>query len=485
MNSSLNNNDYSNPSTKLKIIKNNECFKNIMFDKCINKICGYLYILHYKNDKYDNVYKIGKTTQTNINDRVKQYSKAYNLKKYIYVSNCHIYEKEIIKKFKKKFKKYEKGNEYFIGDLNVMNDMYNTIYEEDLKKLNEKLNHNSNAVSNNIPIINQKGLRIYKCNICKLNFRDNYNYNRHINTIKHKNKIQDVNLNKINNTEDTTLLFSTKEQGILHKLKKGNKQDNYNCDFCNTTIKNKTNLRKHLQISCIHITNKLKNVLISQHNSRKNTKHKLELIVKTNTNNTNVNNSDPNNININTNTNINANTNILKQKCEIINTKNYMILNYIGTETINHITLNDCIDILDSNNIIKTMWDKIYTNKSNYNIYFCKDNKCFIYLNKVDEIISYGSIFDINYIIIIVIIINFIKNFNIIHNKFHTKLSHLNLEKLNKFLKCLVNINEELFDNIKNEFLNKIYEISIDIKDILLNSVRVYKNKNINFYVKN
>ncbi len=83
---------------------------------------NYIYLLqtHHSIDLKENVYKIGKTTQQNIN-RIRSYPKCSKLLLHMECENCHDSEKILLKKFNKEFKQISKyGNEYFEGDSNDM-----------------------------------------------------------------------------------------------------------------------------------------------------------------------------------------------------------------------------------------------------------------------------------------------------------------------------------------------------------------------------
>ncbi len=95
----------------------------------------YIYLLQEREfiRLNENVYKIGKTTQSN-NKRLNQYPKGSALLLQSICSDCHIIEKELIKIFKNQFKQHkEYGNEYFEGDYKQMINYINTIIENENK----------------------------------------------------------------------------------------------------------------------------------------------------------------------------------------------------------------------------------------------------------------------------------------------------------------------------------------------------------------
>jgi len=83
---------------------------------------NYIYLLqtHHSIDMKEDVYKIGKTTQQNI-QRIRSYPKCSKLLLHLECKDCHESEKILLEKFRKEFiqiKKY--GNEYFEGNCEDM-----------------------------------------------------------------------------------------------------------------------------------------------------------------------------------------------------------------------------------------------------------------------------------------------------------------------------------------------------------------------------
>ncbi len=96
---------------------------------------GHIYIVEL--DKHKQIYKIGKTNETKIKDRIKQYPKNVKL---IYSCDCPMVskiEKKLIDEFTIKFKKYDKGREYFIGDIDEMLIEMNMIINDFIKLFNK------------------------------------------------------------------------------------------------------------------------------------------------------------------------------------------------------------------------------------------------------------------------------------------------------------------------------------------------------------
>ena len=95
---------------------------------------GYIYLIKLakfvQEDK--NIYKIGRTGQANMNNRLRNYDRQYKLFYSIYVEDHVKVEKEIIKKFNNEFKRYNEGDykfarEYFEGDKDIMIKIINDV----------------------------------------------------------------------------------------------------------------------------------------------------------------------------------------------------------------------------------------------------------------------------------------------------------------------------------------------------------------------
>ena len=98
---------------------------------------NYIYLLqtHHSIDMQENVYKIGKTTQQNI-QRIRSYPKCSKLLLHMECNDCHESERILLTKFKTEFNQIKKyGNEYFEGNCEDMKKIiidhiiYNTEYQ--------------------------------------------------------------------------------------------------------------------------------------------------------------------------------------------------------------------------------------------------------------------------------------------------------------------------------------------------------------------
>lgn len=83
-------------------------------------MAGFFYIVKTV-DVDDDVYKIGKTTQSDPNKRLCNYPKGSSVKYTIAVDNVDVFEDYIMRKFGKIFvRRIEYGLEYYQGDLTAM-----------------------------------------------------------------------------------------------------------------------------------------------------------------------------------------------------------------------------------------------------------------------------------------------------------------------------------------------------------------------------
>jgi hypothetical protein len=83
---------------------------------------GFFYIIQTA-DVEKNVYKIGKTTQTDPNKRLCRYPAYSNTKYTIHCDNADVFEDLVMRKFKTLFKRrMEYGIEYYEGDITIMID---------------------------------------------------------------------------------------------------------------------------------------------------------------------------------------------------------------------------------------------------------------------------------------------------------------------------------------------------------------------------
>jgi hypothetical protein len=171
----------------------------------INENKEYIYLLQEREfiKTKEPIYKIGKTKQEKLK-RIKSYPNGSELLFYMVCNNCDEIEKTIINKFKSHFiHKKEFGNEYFMGDYNLMIDtIYNIIRTS--KNEDNKYNNNRCSKCNKFYKINKSliaheskcnGLNILSCPKCMTTFSNVHNKNKHI---KNNNcKAKSINFNII------------------------------------------------------------------------------------------------------------------------------------------------------------------------------------------------------------------------------------------------------------------------------------------------
>jgi len=112
----------------------------------------YIYLLQEREfiTSKQNIYKIGKTKQNNLN-RFSQYPKGSILLFQIICNDCNITEKILIKLFDSKYiKRTDIGNEYFQGNFkNMISDIFYQINSDNNNDDNDNDDNNNNEKNNN------------------------------------------------------------------------------------------------------------------------------------------------------------------------------------------------------------------------------------------------------------------------------------------------------------------------------------------------
>ena len=108
---------------------------------------GLIYLIQLANfvTTNQNVYKIGRTEQSNMNNRLRNYDRGYELYIVMNVYDTLKVEKEILNTFNSEFKRYNSGDyknsrEYFMGDIDKMTDIIYEICNPNTKKQTKKQN---------------------------------------------------------------------------------------------------------------------------------------------------------------------------------------------------------------------------------------------------------------------------------------------------------------------------------------------------------
>jgi len=222
---------------------------------------------------------------------------------------------------------------------------------------------------------------LFKCDYCNNSFNNLNDYRRHISTKKHIENIKTVNSSSTKHIEtyrnkQNQIDNNTNKSNLGYQLRNYN-LDKYICSYCLKEFKTNNGFRKHIRNTCIVIPKQIKQELINKHNRNTRTKNYIEKerIIKS--------------ITINNNNNIinNIQNNIYKNEK---NNKEYLIMNPIGKESIEHFTDKDKLDIVNSrHNFYSTFINKLYKNPSNHNLMLENINKGRIkYINQNNKIQS-------------------------------------------------------------------------------------------------
>ena len=135
------------------IINNNQTINDnqIINDNQTIKCDEYIYLFKEREFIKTNepIYKIGKTKQPCLT-RLKNYPNGTMLIFQINCKDCDTYERMLISKFKEKFIQIKDlGNEYFMGNyFEMIEIIYNLIWEKDIKDGITNLNDNANDNAN-------------------------------------------------------------------------------------------------------------------------------------------------------------------------------------------------------------------------------------------------------------------------------------------------------------------------------------------------
>jgi hypothetical protein len=265
----------------------------------------------------------------------------------------------------------------------------------------------------------------YNCKYCKYTTQRRSNYNKHIQTTKHKLNIE------------------------LYK----NANKTYKCEYCNGTFKTQRCLHNHHLKSCTKIPNDIKNKLITKHNNNPKTKpeNKIELIpliVNGSNNGCSKNNSDGKNKLIKLEQ-INFN-NINLDNVHTIGNYKYLKILEASNEDISHITYDDKVKIFNSGLNFYTIYQNLlYNNPSNLNVAIV--NKRIEMLSYI-EIDTYEIYIDVkDYVISMIIDSNIIK----IKQMYEEVVNELSEEVKTVFTK---EINK--FDNDNKSFIRRLKHLT-------------------------
>ena len=291
---------------------------------------------------------------------------------------------------------------------------------------------------------------VYKCECCNYETKLKSNYERHLKTNKHKNKISECD----NNLPQLTSINLNLPQLTSVNLNDKNKDEvNYvKCKYCDKQVSYK-NLRRHYRTTCIEIPKKDKENLIDKYNNHKKSTKTL-VVSNKNINNTNNNNSyNTTHTNSHNTTNNNIQNNITLK------------INPLGKEDISFLTEKDKLKILSKRymgvpELIKMIHDK----PSNHNFYLPNVNKKVLaYLNGENKLeyehynLICNQIVDDN-------IERFDKFFNELGNKLNKTIKP-KVDKVVEDNNSSSNISSKYIEDIKFYLMNRSKEYKKDITD--------------------
>ena len=309
----------------------------------------------------------------------------------------------------------------------------------------------------------------FNCVLCNFSSKSKYNYERHLETNKHKNAIIrreknlhqltsiNINLHQLTSIDINEKIKKNKNKSKIKNIDKDKntkiveKYIKTTCKYCNSSVI-QNNLRRHYRTTCLKIPKYDKELIIDKYNNHKKRKNN-ELV--------NYNKVD-NKENI---TNIMSNNNITNNIQQNFNIR----INPLGKEDLSFLTDNDKIAILMKRYMgVPELIKKIHNNPCNHNFFLPNVNKKIMaYLNKDNklEYDNYNEVCD-------QIVEDNIQRFDEIFNEIGNKLNSNIKSRVNKVVQ----------DNNTSEIINKKY--IEDIKFYLMNKSKEYK-KDINEFISN
>ena len=213
---------------------------------------------------------------------------------------------------------------------------------------------------------------MFTCEICNYHSPLKFNYERHLNSKKHKKKVELLNRNKV--TISKPLEHEHKMNTNEHKMNTNEhkmntnehkQKSNFVCSYCGMTFNTKPSMRRHQLHYCKQNETDLRDELQKERTEKRKLYKHIELLLE---NNGQVINNIHNTIN-------NNNTNNIQQ------TNNIVIKNY-GEEDLSHIT-NSVLEklITTPGNMINNLTKMIHFNNNkpeNMNMYIPSRKQKFI-----------------------------------------------------------------------------------------------------------
>ena len=254
----------------------------------------YIYLLQEREFIKTNepIYKIGKTKKSCLT-RLQNYPKGTMLIFQIKCKDCDTYEKILISIFKEKFIQHKNvGNEYFMGNyFEMINVIYNLIWERDIKEGIDNTNNNTIHNTNHNTIDNTNNNTIYNTNH---NTNHNTIHNTNNNTNDNTNDITNDNTNDITNDNKCNKCNKILSSNVYlkrHLLICKGVSNPFECHFCHKILSDRSSKCKHLK-TCKNknISSNISNNIITNINSNNNSNNIITTINSNNTINNNSNN---------------------------------------------------------------------------------------------------------------------------------------------------------------------------------------------------
>jgi hypothetical protein len=294
----------------------------------------------------------------------------------------------------------------------------------------------------------------YNCILCNYKSKSNFNYQRHLQTNKHK-KAENERLESkpANARECPRMPAKAREDNPVEK----NQLLSDTCPYCAIKCK-KRNRLAHFRNNCQLIPESKRKVFIEKYNNHKLSKK--QLVINNNTNN--INNTD-------NRTSINNSNNTTNNNIQNNNIQNNIIVkvNPLGQEDISFLTEQDKLEILAKRFMgVPELIKRIYGNPKNKNFYIPNVNKKVIaYLNE-DNKLEYD-----NYYTILNQIID--DNKDRFDDFYHELIDKINSKLIDRVAVVIQEhatnekINDKYMDDIKFNLISNSKEIKETIEEYM------------------
>jgi len=311
----------------------------------------------------------------------------------------------------------------------------------------------------------------YKCDKCDFSTNLKGNYNRHLETKKHKKKENEgknictnlhqfapicTNLHQFAPSQNQDVNQNTNNS--LIKVKTGKKE----CKYCGIKM-TRNHIARHQRTTCDKIPQVQRNRLLKKYQNHKSSKNEIVLYDNNNNNNnTTVNNSNNNNSNNNTITNSNNTINNNNNNGTINNIT--IKINPLGKEDLSFLTNKDKIDILKCQHMgIPELIKRVHAHPSNHNFYLPNINKKMLAYLDDNNRLKYDSYDEV----CMQIIDDNVGRFDDIFNEFGDELNKKIRKKIEQVIEANgtdIDINRKYIEAIKFHIINwsKDFKNSLD-----------------------